>query len=455
MDDLYTVPDPTDWLSTSIPSFANLEAPLHCQICKEFYDTPMITSCNHTFCSRCIRTSLSQDGKCPACRTSDQASKLRNNWALQEVVAAFVGAREEALGVAKQAQEGVRVGKRKRIVEESTVGRDSEGRNTRSKSRRIAGVGSQQDAIEIEDSEGEEEYTPDSPERPDDGLVECPLECGKRMKEAEVFAHLDRCEEEKQERQRKGKASQSHLNGFGTSNSQPATRPQDRINQLNYSMLTDTAMAKKLKEGGIPNWGNKKLMTNRHREWVNIWNANCDSTQPRTKRELLHDLDVWERTQGGKAPTTNSSLMRKDFDGDAHSKLHHDDFSRLIADARRKKNLPAQEAKGEEGEDVQIMEDVPRTSQEVRTLQEIRPSQSERDGTPLDLRIRKDDGTGSWADGVPPSSQQQDSTVDGDDHRDLQVVNGTSSPGKPLTSSQQFAQQSHTIPPVPEQVAGR
>src|SRR5215469_15342374 len=50
-----SLPDPTDWLNTSLPSFATLESALRCQVCKDFYDTPMITSCSHTFCSLCIR----------------------------------------------------------------------------------------------------------------------------------------------------------------------------------------------------------------------------------------------------------------------------------------------------------------------------------------------------------------------------------------------------------------
>jgi E3 ubiquitin-protein ligase RAD18 len=223
---------------------------------------------------------------------------------------------------------------------------DGEGsaRTTRSKSRRIAASQeSHPEAIEIEDSEGEEDdYRPDTP--PSDGLVECPLQCGKRMKEEEVFVHLDRCEDEKKQRYKK--QAQAPANPFGTSRQPQSqdTRPQDRINELNYSMLKDNALTKKLKEAGIPSGGGRQVMINRHREWVNIWNANCDSTRPRTKRELLHDLDVWDRTQGGKAPSAqglSSTIMRKDFDGDAYSKRHQDDFSRLIADAKRKKSIPA------------------------------------------------------------------------------------------------------------------
>ena len=102
MDSAFDVPDSTDWLNTPLAAVADLESALHCQICKEFYDTPMITSCSHTFCSRCIRTSLSADGRCPACRASDQASKLRNNWQLQEVVSTFLVARPQAIKIARE-----------------------------------------------------------------------------------------------------------------------------------------------------------------------------------------------------------------------------------------------------------------------------------------------------------------------------------------------------------------
>ncbi|KAK4494154.1 hypothetical protein PRZ48_014452 [Zasmidium cellare] len=364
MDSAYDVPDSTDWLNTPLNGFSELENALHCQICKEFYDTPMITSCNHTFCSKCIRTSLSSDGKCPACRTSDQANKLRNNWALQEVVTTFVTARPAALGVARQAQEELeapkRVGKRKRaaVLDSDDIAEaEASRRTTRSKSRRIAASQeSQPEPIEIADSDDEdEEYRPQPP--PDDGLVECPLGCGKRMKEVDVFTHLDRCEDEKKQASRS--KTKAPLNGFGRSASGQNARPHDRINELNYSMMKELALKKKLKDVGIPDWGSKQLQIQRHKEWVNIWNANCDSNHPRSKRELLHDLDVWERTQGGRASNANglsSTIMKKDFDRDAYSKRHEDDFSRLIADAKRKKSNPAAEPKPPKDEEDTIQQ---------------------------------------------------------------------------------------------------
>jgi E3 ubiquitin-protein ligase RAD18 len=352
MDSAFDVPDSTDWLNTPLAAVADVESALHCQICKEFFDTPMITSCSHTFCSRCIRTSLSADGRCPACRASDQASKLRNNWQLQEVVSTFLVARPQAIKIAREerdkADDTKKSTKRKRAILESdeAAAVEKEGRTTRSKSRRtVASQGSQQaDAIEVDDSDEDASFEPDEPK--DDGLIECPLGCGKRMKIESVEPHLDRCEDEKAAAERaKSHTPVAGLNGSRTSRNTPRIppRPQDRISELNYSLLKEGPMRKKMDELGIPGFGNKQLMVKRHTEWVNLWNANCDSSNPRSKRELLQDLDTWERTQGGRAPVTNQGygIMRKDFDGDGWANKNKVDFARLIADAKRKKATTA------------------------------------------------------------------------------------------------------------------
>lgn len=93
MDDLSELSDPSDWLQTALPQLTPLESVLRCQVCKDFYDAPMITSCSHTFCSLCIRRCLTNDGRCPTCRSQDQEIRLRRNWSVQEVVDAFRHAR--------------------------------------------------------------------------------------------------------------------------------------------------------------------------------------------------------------------------------------------------------------------------------------------------------------------------------------------------------------------------
>lgn len=114
----------------------------------------------------------------------------------------------------------------------------------------------------------------------------------------------------------------------------------ERLPKLNYSLFKENALRKKLNDLGIRSTGPKSVLEKRHTEWVNLWNANCDSSQPRSKREVLQDLDLWERTQGTLAPASagpGSSLMRKDFDGAAWAASHNSDFQQLIANAKRKK----------------------------------------------------------------------------------------------------------------------
>ena len=137
------VSDSSDWLDTPIAKLAPVESALRCQVCKDFYDTPMITSCSHTFCSLCIRRCLTNDGKCPVCRAPDQELRLRRNWTVEEVVDAFKVARPDILHMAQDLRDTrstkERNGlKRKRDSDERPndyISNDQR-RNTRSQSRK-------------------------------------------------------------------------------------------------------------------------------------------------------------------------------------------------------------------------------------------------------------------------------------------------------------------------------
>ena len=150
MDSSFDVSDPSDWLQTSFSQLSPVEQALRCQVCKDFFDTPMITSCSHTFCSLCIRRCLTTDGRCPACRTQDQAMKLRANSTVQELVDAFKVARPVVLLFGQNAKAAkADSGKtKKRKIDDTDMEEDEDGddeeymghslrpRKTRSRNRR-------------------------------------------------------------------------------------------------------------------------------------------------------------------------------------------------------------------------------------------------------------------------------------------------------------------------------
>lgn len=163
------VPDSTDWLPTPLSAFAAVEAALRCQVCKDFYKTPMITSCSHTFCSLCIRRALSNDGKCPLCRASEQELKLRSNWSMEEAVEAFSRARLDALAVARNALSVSPSGKRKADVDVSPEISPKRQRTSARLSKTRAGAAiasSTHQEAEAVASPEDDEYIPDDRKSP-------------------------------------------------------------------------------------------------------------------------------------------------------------------------------------------------------------------------------------------------------------------------------------------------
>ncbi|GAB1316736.1 E3 ubiquitin-protein ligase rad18 [Madurella fahalii] len=359
----FDVPDSTDWLGTPLADLMSVEQAFRCHVCKDFYNSPMVTSCNHTFCSICIRRCLSVDGKCPLCRTLDQESKLRGNWALREAVDAFVKSRAALLQFARTAATAVKSSSPKRKATEMDGPGEAAQGNKRprmttrsSKAKAVEATAAiMREEVDVPESNDAANYEPE-PE-PDDGLVACPI-CWARMKPWQVDKHLDTsCPESPQPKNASTSTSSSRGgSSFGTgpmssANSPARTKAPERLPALAYSMLKDTALRKKMTELGLSTSGPRQMLERRHQEWVTLWNANCDSARPKKRSELLHDLEVWERTVGTRAPTMSraanmgAQIRDKDFDGAAWAVKHDSSFKDLIANARRSKSKVEQKSR--------------------------------------------------------------------------------------------------------------
>lgn len=183
-------------------------------------------------------------------------------------------------------------------------------------------------------------------------MTACPI-CGRRMKEYLVFGHLDKCTGPSADTSQTLSRELPPPKNFLNQSPRKQQTKLERLPAVNYSTLKDQALRKKMTELGVSSTGSRALVERRHREWRTIWNANCDAVKPRPRAQLVHDLEVWERTQGGRTPAMsrlgqNAPLVKdKDFDGDAWATKYNSSFKDLVANARRSR-LPKQEPKSAE-----------------------------------------------------------------------------------------------------------
>lgn len=117
--------------------------------------------------------------------------------------------------------------------------------------------------------------------------------------------------------------------------------------KLNYAMYNDKTLRTILSDLGLPTYGNKALLSARHKEYVNLHNANIDRRHPLPQKELLRELNGWDITQ---AQIMNSSKGEKRrFDGEEWEERCKDEFAELARRAResaKRKKVEREEKEG-------------------------------------------------------------------------------------------------------------
>lgn len=150
-----------------------------------------------------------------------------------------------------------------------------------------------------------------------DDLVECPI-CSHKFTVTALNRHLDsaRCyagfpEPSAEERGLASKPAKSTSSWFtkGPSSSSSTTTTaitdgavnmsnEKRLVRPQYNLKSERDLRKLLDDAGLPTSGDREKMVERHRQWINIWNANLDSTKARrSAAQLRKDLAAWERTK--------------------------------------------------------------------------------------------------------------------------------------------------------------
>lgn len=92
--------------------------------------------------------------------------------------------------------------------------------------------------------------------------------------------------------------------------------------------MTDVQLRRKCAEAGIPSHGDRKLLTDRHKQFTLIHNANSDAVRPQPNNVLLRQLDEWERVHVSKRP-----VQAEDTET-SHQAKYKNEFDELIKQAR-------------------------------------------------------------------------------------------------------------------------
>jgi E3 ubiquitin-protein ligase RAD18 len=99
--------------------------------------------------------------------------------------------------------------------------------------------------------------------------------------------------------------------------------------KVNYAMYNETKLRVLCADLGLATDGNKSVLSTRHKEFVNLYNANIDRRHPLPRRELLRQSAQWDATQ----QTVGRREMKK-LNGEEWGKQCKDNFAELAKRAR-------------------------------------------------------------------------------------------------------------------------
>ncbi|XP_058701403.1 E3 ubiquitin-protein ligase RAD18 isoform X1 [Poecile atricapillus] len=301
------------------PSLAPLKAVdnlLRCGICFDYFSIAVIIpQCSHSYCSLCIRKFLSYKTQCPTCCVAVSESDLKNNRILDDLVKSFNSARQQLLQLVldappvpappargqRPAAEGHRSSQpdsKEAPGLDSFLRKDKVCTSTKADGLAWTGqksvkteehhdppsasaeVGGKDNAVGSQEIPGcaESLEKPSTSVAKGDKKVECPV-CEVAILEQYINKHLDSClaREEKKDSLRS------------------STHKRKLMSKVVYNLLSDRDLRKKLKEHGLSTSGSRQQLIKRHQEFVHMYNAQCDSLNPKSVAEVVKELEKNEK----------------------------------------------------------------------------------------------------------------------------------------------------------------
>ncbi|KAI3404219.2 RAD18 [Candida oxycetoniae] len=416
------ITDPSDFRKSSIPALAELDVLERCYICKEFFNAPVITSCHHTFCSKCIREYLITNNLCPLCKTEVFESNLKRDVLLEEIVGCYKRIRPHLLHhlTTKVLNNG---------VEEAEVTK-SDTKNEKKRTAETEEV-SMSSSTQVKQQKIEKVEKVEKVEEPHNEVsnqdqVECPV-CTKKMTVEKLQrTHLDAClsgdtldtSNSSSSTLRITRSNKSSLSSFFRNTSNKSSSPSSpmqlsssssekelpenlghkdfyfnetskqphkevkRLPKLDFVSLSTAKLKEKLSQLHIPTTGSRHQLELRYNQYFVLYNSNIDSNHPVSERTLRQKLHKWELShssfgrRNGIQEFSNStsgsishrSITDKDFSVSEWMAVYGPEFKELVRQARKSlaRSRGRRKGKGKE-ESVKAVKAIDNLSEEKGT----------------------------------------------------------------------------------------
>lgn len=334
---------------------------LRCGICYEYLRTSLVTPCSHNYCSFCIRKSMQYKTQCPTCFKETFEVNLQNNRTLDEIVENFTGIRDKLIRHLRIAEVHLSVQqashlnvlpdtnvtpvKTKTEIGKTNAGKgnplklktphsekkkgsdlklrstpktdlkkskldsivittddddndndnsDREAENCLIANKENNNLRSPQKSIVKEKANGvvipeiflqpvspKKKTVTKSKEQEDVVTVPCPV-CSVEIPERNINIHLDSCLYRSERPVRKQSKRE---------------RKRSPLPKMVYNMMPEKELRKKLKDHGLDQKGDKKMLISRLQRFTVLYNSECDAIEPRPVSALIQQIENEEKDE--------------------------------------------------------------------------------------------------------------------------------------------------------------
>ncbi|XP_071041597.1 E3 ubiquitin-protein ligase RAD18-like [Parasteatoda tepidariorum] len=297
-----------------------LDDALRCRICDDYFNSCMMTKCNHNYCSVCIRRYMTYKSQCPTCFQDAAEPELQNNRLVDEILRLykkFRGVDDEKARVLKTSD----LPACSPYVKESS----SDSQSTSSMLSQSTSTSTDEPftprvKIEIPDDKGAltDSMHISIKKEPDFDEVTCPV-CYNAVLGLTINAHLDSCLKQQFDDGRR------------------KTLPK-----LVYHLLTDKEIKMRLREHKLPVNGDRQALIRRHKNFITLYNANCDALNPKPVSELVKEIELQELEERINSLPKEIQVHKKsdlsliEQQHQSYIKKHQSQFNSLINDVHQR-----------------------------------------------------------------------------------------------------------------------